>query len=128
MSLLLLKELIIIFLLDMTDFDHFVPVGRICVVMSSRQIAAVSPPDVTNQIQFQGMSHINLSTAHYDINFIDRDKMIQACDIEDARKQNQTVNYTEKKHFIKQLPIVQVLHVFFSAPSVIICNFASYEG
>ena len=41
--------------------------------MSSRKIDIEILSDMTNGIQFLGMSHVNFSTAHYDADCVDRD-------------------------------------------------------
>ena len=68
--------------LGITCFDHCVPVSRICVVMSFQEIDVENPHNVTNRIQFQGMTHTNLSKVYYNLN-VDKDKMIQACNTKD---------------------------------------------
>ena len=55
-----------------------VPVRRIYVIMSTREIDTENPSEMANRMQFKGMYHINLST------YVDRDKMIKTCDAQDA--------------------------------------------
>ena len=77
---------------------------------------------MAHQIQFKGMYHINFSTANYDTKFVDRDKMIKACD---AWKPNLTIIYTEKN----TLGNHQVFkYSMFSAPGDILGHFATFEG
>ena len=54
-----------------------------------------------NSPQFKGMYHIKFSSAHYDTKFVDRDKMIKACDALVAWKPNLTIIYTDKKQLTK---------------------------
>ena len=62
-----------------TGFDHFVPVSRICVIMSSREMD-VESPSVTNRIVSRNSHTLNSLVPH----FVDMDNMIKACSAEDA--------------------------------------------
>ena len=70
-----------------------------------------------------GFSHINLSTAHYDTNSVDRYNMIKPVIPYMFGKIKMTINYTKKKRLMTQLPISMS-----SAPDDIIGNFTTFEG
>ena len=97
-----------------TGFNHFVPLSKKHVVMSSWETDVENPSELSYWMQFQGnLPHpsLNSSLGHKFCWQVQHD---WTCDTLDVWQPNVTINYTKKKQFMAQSPIVQVLHVFSS--------------
>ena len=90
------------------QFNHGVPVNKICVVMSCLEIDMGKSCSFVFCLSFQ---RVNLSTAHYFTNSTDRDEMIKACDALVACQPNLNVNIIENMQFITPSRIDQLFQV-----------------